>query len=96
MADLDSAAEELYALAPAELDRFAPRRNELAAAARKAGDRELAGQISALKKPVQSAALANALVRQRPAEVQALSELAGRTSALASAAACTGFFNALI
>jgi hypothetical protein len=76
--DLDTAAEELYALAPADLDRFAPRRNELAAAARKAGDRELAGQISGLKKPVQAAALANALVRQRPAEVRALSELAGR------------------
>lgn len=76
--DLDAAAEELYALGPAELDRFAPRRNELAAAARKAGDRELAGQISALKKPVQAAALANALVRQRPAEVRALSDLAGR------------------
>lgn len=76
--DLDAAADELYALAPADLDRFAARRNELAAAARKAGDRELAGQISALKKPVQAAALANALVRQRPAEVRALSELAAR------------------
>ncbi|HET6209488.1 MAG TPA: hypothetical protein VFD94_03855 [Jatrophihabitans sp.] len=76
--DLDAAADELYALGPADLDRFAPRRNELAAAARKAGDRELAGRISALRKPVQAAALANALVRQRPAEVRALSELAGR------------------
>jgi hypothetical protein len=76
--DLDAAADELYALSPAHLDRFAPRRNELAAAARKAGDRELAGQISALKKPVQAAALANALVRQRPAAVRALSELAAR------------------
>jgi hypothetical protein len=78
VADLDAAADELYALAPAELDRFAARRGELVAAARKAGDRELAGQIGALRKPVQAAALANALVRQRPAAVRALSELAGR------------------
>jgi hypothetical protein len=78
MTDLDSAADELYALAPADLDSFGPRRTELAAAARSAGDRELARQIGALKKPVQAAALANSLVRRHPEAMQALTELAGR------------------
>ena len=78
MTDLDSAADELYALPPAELDRFGGRRTELAAAARAAGDRELARQIGALKKPVQAAALANALVREHPEAMRELSGLAER------------------
>jgi hypothetical protein len=78
MTDLDSAADELYALPPAELERFGARRTELVAAARAAGDRELARQIGALKKPVQAAALANALVREHPEAMRELSELAGR------------------
>ena len=78
MTDLDSVADELYALPPAELERFGARRTELAAAARAAGDRELARQIGALKKPVQAAALANALVREHPEAMRELSELAGR------------------
>lgn len=72
--DLQSAADQLYALEPQELASFATRRGELVAQARSAGDRELAKQIGALRKPVQAAALVNALVRSTPAE---LTELAG-------------------
>jgi len=74
--DLDTAAEELYALAPDELDGFGKRRGELAAQARSDGDRELAGQIAKLRKPVQAAALVNVLVRDQPAALAELSELA--------------------
>ena len=76
MTDLDEAADELYALSPAELDSFGSRRAALVAAARADGDRELARQIGALKKPVLAAALANALVRARPAELVELAKLA--------------------
>ncbi len=74
--DLDTAADQLYALAPDELDGFSKRRTELAAQARSDGDRELAGQIGKLRKPVQAAALVNALVRDQPAALAELSELA--------------------
>lgn len=78
MTDLDTAADQLYALGPAELDQFSSRRAELVAAARAAGDRDLARQIGALKKPVQAAALVNALVRSRPAELVELAKLAAK------------------
>lgn len=74
--DLDTAADQLYALAPEELDGFGQRRAELAAQARSDGDRELAGQIAKLRKPVQAAALVNVLVREQPAALAELSELA--------------------
>ncbi len=74
--DLDTAADELYSLAPDELDGFARRRTELAGQARADGDRALAGQIGKLRKPVQAAALVNRLVRDQPAAVTELTELA--------------------
>ncbi|MGI8665817.1 MAG: hypothetical protein ACR2N4_07285 [Jatrophihabitans sp.] len=76
MIDLDIVADELYALGPRELDRFAARRAELVTEARDGGDRALAREIGALKKPVQAAALANALVRSQPAALAELSQLA--------------------
>jgi hypothetical protein len=75
--DLDTAADQLYALSPDELDSFATRRSELAAQAKADGDRELAGQIAKLRKPVQAAALVNLLVRSQPAALAELTELAG-------------------
>jgi len=74
--DLDSAADQLYALAADELDGFAQRRTELAAQARAEGDRALAGQIGKLRKPVHAAALVNQLVRDQPAAVGELTDLA--------------------
>ncbi len=75
---LDSAADELYSLAPTDLDRFNARRTELVAAARAGGDRELARAIGALRKPVQAAALVNALAHRKPAELARLADLGGR------------------
>jgi hypothetical protein len=74
--DLDAAADQLYALAPDQLDGFAARRAELAGQARAEGDRTLAGQIGKLRKPVQAAALVNQLVREQPAAVAELTDLA--------------------
>lgn len=74
--DLDTVADQLYALAPDELDSFAERRAELARQARAEGDRALAGQIGKLRKPVQAAALVNLLVRTQPAALAELTELA--------------------
>jgi hypothetical protein len=73
--DLDTAADQLYALAPDELDGFAERRAELAGQARADGDKALAGQIGKLRKPVLAAALVNLLVRTQPALAE-LTELA--------------------
>ena len=75
MTDLDEAADELYGIGPADLDGFGSRRAALVAEARGAGDRELARQIGALKKPVLAAALVNALARDRPGELAELGRL---------------------
>lgn len=74
-ADLDSAADELYGLGPDELDAFNQRRTELVAAARSAGDRDLARQIGKLRKPVQAAALVNHLVQHEPTALDELTSL---------------------
>ena len=74
--DLDTAADQLYALTPDELDSFAERRAELAGQARADGDKALAGQIGKLRKPVLAAALVNLLVRTQPAALAELTELA--------------------
>ncbi len=76
VAELDAAADELYSIAPSELDSFMPRRTELAAAAKQAGDRDLAKAITAFKKPILAAALVNALVHDEPQALAELSELA--------------------
>jgi hypothetical protein len=60
---LDEVAAELYALPPEE---FTAARGEAVAAARKAGDRELAGRIGALRRPTVGAWLVNLLAHQRP------------------------------
>ncbi|MCZ4120274.1 hypothetical protein [Streptomyces sp. H39-S7] len=61
--DLDDVADQLYGLRPEE---FIAARSEHAAAAKKAGDRELAGQITALRRPSLSAWASNVLVREQP------------------------------
>ena len=63
----DRAADQLYGLPPAD---FTAARDELAASARTAGDRELASAIKALRKPTAAAWLVNLLVRRRRGEVE--------------------------
>ncbi|MBO9553514.1 hypothetical protein [Cellulomonas sp.] len=55
--------DDLYGGAP---DDFVARRDAAAKAARAAGDRDLAREIAALRKPTAAAALINALVRDDP------------------------------
>ncbi|MFC8706671.1 hypothetical protein ACFUIV_31420 [Streptomyces anulatus] len=64
--DVNDAADRLYGLRPEE---FTAARNEQAAALKKDGDRALAGQISALRRPSLSAWACNLLVREQPDEV---------------------------
>ncbi|MDT0391101.1 hypothetical protein [Streptomyces dubilierae] len=70
--DLDAVADELYALRPEE---FTSARASAVAAARTAGDRELAARIGALRKPSLAAWVSNLLVRSRPGEVEPLLRL---------------------
>ncbi|MGW7196129.1 hypothetical protein [Streptomyces chryseus] len=70
--DLESVTDELYSLPPAA---FTPARNERVAAARTAGDRELAGRIQALRRPTLSAWASNLLVRRLPEQVRPLLSL---------------------
>jgi hypothetical protein len=70
--DLESIADELYGLHPAD---FTAARNEHAAAARKAGNRTLAGRIQALRRPTLSAWASNQLVRRQPDQVPPLISL---------------------
>lgn len=72
--DLDTAANELYALSP---DDFIERRQQLVAEARQARDRQLATEIGRLRRPTRSAWLINLLARQEPEAVSALLELGG-------------------
>lgn len=70
--DVESLAVELYGLLPAE---FTAARNEYAARARKAGDKELAAAIEALRKPTVAVWAAGLLARRRPKEAQGLVRL---------------------
>ncbi|MGC7094791.1 hypothetical protein ACPZ19_09015 [Amycolatopsis lurida] len=70
--DFDAVAAELYA---GSREDFTGRRNELAAQARKAGDRDLAARIKELRKPTSSAWLTNRLVVEHPDEIGELTEL---------------------
>ncbi|KOX03295.1 hypothetical protein ADK65_06940 [Streptomyces sp. NRRL B-1140] len=70
--DYDSVADELYALRPEE---FTAARASAMAAARTAGDRELAERIRALRKPSLAAWVSNLLVRSSPDEVAPLLRL---------------------
>lgn len=75
MVDRDAvrrAMDELYSVEP---EQFLPRRSALAAAARSAGDRATAKEITGLRKPTRSAAILNGLARSEPDRVDALLEL---------------------
>jgi hypothetical protein len=69
---LDAVADELYGLRP---EQFTAARSRRAAAARTAGDRGLAEQITALRRPSLSAWASNLLVHEQPDEVQPLLDL---------------------
>ena len=69
---LAEAVDEIYAAPPAE---FTARRKALAAAAKKAGDRDAATAIGALRKPTLSADTVNRLGRGAPDEVGELLQL---------------------
>jgi hypothetical protein len=69
---LDAVADELYGLPP---DEFVPARDDRAAAARSAGDRELARAIGRLRRPTRAAWLANLLARHRAEQLDGLVSL---------------------
>jgi hypothetical protein len=62
----DLVAEAVVALYDADPDEFMPRRQQLAAAAKEAGDADAAKQITGLRKPTRSAWVVNHLVRSDP------------------------------
>jgi hypothetical protein len=70
--DLDEAADELYAISP---DDFMARRTALAKQAKEAGEKLLAKQITALRKPTRSAWLVNLVARAEPERLADLVEL---------------------
>lgn len=70
--DEDAVAQELYGLSP---DEFTTARDGYAARARKAGNRAVADRIGKLRRPVPAAWLANLLVREQRAEIDAFLEL---------------------
>jgi hypothetical protein len=70
--DLDTVADELYALHPNE---FTGVRNERVKQAKADGDKELADQIRQLEKPTTSAWLVNRLAREHSEELEPLIEL---------------------
>ena len=70
--NLETAGDELYALSP---DDFIERRQQLVAAAKQEGNRELATQIGKLRRPTRSAWLINVLARQASDDLGALLEL---------------------
>ncbi|WP_234314572.1 hypothetical protein [Streptomyces sp. NRRL F-5135] len=70
--DLEGVADELYGLLPGE---FVAARDARAAQARKAGGRDLADRIRALRRPTVSAWASNLLVRERADQVERLVDL---------------------
>ena len=77
--DLDEAADQLYAASP---DDFMATRTALAKQAKADGDKALAKQITALRKPTRSAWLVNLVARAEPDRV---AELMGLGAALQEA-----------
>ncbi len=67
--DLDSVADQLYALPPGE---FTAARNAQAKQARAEGDKELAAHIAALEKPTTAAWLVNQLAREMGDQLEPL------------------------
>jgi hypothetical protein len=70
--DVESVADELYGLPPAE---FTAARDARSAAAKRDGDPDLAAAIKKLARPTAAAWLANLLVRERSQQVEQLLEL---------------------
>jgi hypothetical protein len=70
--DLDEAADQLYAASP---DDFMATRTTLAKQAKESGDKALAKQITALRKPTRSAWLVNLVARAEPGRVTELVSL---------------------
>ncbi|MEO3754169.1 hypothetical protein [Streptomyces sp. B6B3] len=70
--DQESIADELYGLRPTE---FTAARDGRARAARKEGDRELANQVSRLRRPTLAAWASNLLVRAEPDAAERLTQL---------------------
>ena len=70
--DLESATDELFGLLPTE---FTAARNAKVAEARKAGLADVAASLKELRKPSAGAWLANLLVRERPKDIEGLTEL---------------------
>ncbi|MYW42464.1 hypothetical protein, partial [Streptomyces sp. SID161] len=73
--NLDTVADELYGLRPEE---FVAARDRHALAAGEAGDRSLAEEIRALRRPSLAAWVSNLLVRRQPEEVEPLLGLGER------------------
>jgi hypothetical protein len=71
---LEDAADLLYGVGREE---FIPIRDAMVKDVRKAGDRELAKDIAALRKPSVAAWVANRLAREFPEEIEGLEELGG-------------------
>lgn len=69
---LRGAVDELYSQ---PMPEFTARRRALAAAAKKAGEKEVAAQIGALRKPTLSADTVNRLVRAAPDQIDELLQL---------------------
>jgi hypothetical protein len=72
---VDEIIDRLYGLAPEEFTRA---RNEAERDLRKAGEREDADQVRALRKPTAAAGAVNRVVRSRRAQVEAFLEAAAR------------------
>jgi hypothetical protein len=73
--NVDEITDRLYALPPEE---FTQARNQAERELRKAGNREQADQVKALRKPTAAASTVNQLVRNHRAEVEAFLEAAAR------------------
>ena len=69
----DAIADELYELPP---DEFVPARDDRVAAAKEAGDRDLARALGRLRRPTKAAWLANLLARHRTEQLDGLVALA--------------------
>ncbi|MFJ9576535.1 hypothetical protein ACIRQF_09160 [Streptomyces sp. NPDC101191] len=70
--DVEEVADELYGLKPTE---FVAARDAYAAEARKAGDKDVAKAVSALRRPTVAAWVANLLARRRPEEARRFLEI---------------------
>src|SRR5690348_14952877 len=76
--DLNQIVDELYALPPSD---FTARRDQLSSEAKKAGERDLAAAVKALRRPSAAAFALNLMARTRGDRIDALIELGGRMKA---------------